>query len=84
MKDPNKPAATPIVSLDLEAYKLGKKFHGILDQFNKMDAYMKLANKHASCLRLKNQDYADVNAAVVKQSNGERELSNLRYRGVPV
>ena len=84
MKDPNKPKASPIVRLDLGAYKLSKKHQSQLEAFDKMDAYMKLAGKHAPCLRLKRVDYADINAAIKSQSNGERELSNLRYRGVPV
>lgn len=73
-----------IVSHNLTDYRLTKKHKALLEQWSKMNAYMRLANKTAPCVRLAISDYADIDAAVRNQSDGKRELSQVTYRGVPI
>lgn len=73
-----------IVSKDLSAYRLTKKHQGVLKRWDDMQAYLKLANKSSEVIRLNLADFADIDAAVRNQSDGKRDLSQCRYKGVPV
>lgn len=79
-----KPAPPVILSKNLSDYKLTKRHQGVLQAWEKMRAYMRLANKAPPCVRLTRADYADIDAAVRNQSDGKRDLSMVKYEGVPV
>lgn len=84
MSAKTKLAAPVVLSRSLTEYRLTKKHLAILQRWKDMRAYMKLANKEPSCVRLAPADYADIDAAVRNQSEGQRDLSMVRYEGVPV
>lgn len=84
MSKTDKPTAPVILSKSLTDYRLTKRHKGILEAWHKMRAYMKLANKSPTCIRLSRTDYADIDSAVRMQSDGKRDLTMIRYEGVPV
>lgn len=84
MTQQTKIAASAIISRDLSKYKLSRKQKGFITAWEKMNEYMKLANKSATSMRLGIADYNDLAAAVRNQSDGKRDLSELTYKGVPI
>ncbi|WP_426287495.1 hypothetical protein [Luteibacter sp. E-22] len=81
MKEPPRAAN---LSTTLSGFKLTKRHQGLLEAFDRMHEYMKLANKTPPCLRLKRSDFVDINAAVRAQSQGQRNLGQLTYRDLPI
>lgn len=79
-----KPAIAPNLSFELNGFQLTKKHQSLLEKFDKLQNYMRLANKEPPCLRLSRADFAEINAVVVKQSQGKRELGQLTYRNLPI
>lgn len=81
-----KAKAPPIVirSRNLGEYRLTKTHQAILQKWKDMRAYMRLAKKEPDCVRLNPAHYADIDAAVRAQSEGEFTLAMVRYEGVPV
>jgi hypothetical protein len=67
------------LSYNLIDYKLTHRHKSILKRFDDLCRYMRLANKMPPCMRLSRADYADINAAVVKQSDNQRSLGTVRY-----
>jgi hypothetical protein len=81
MKEPPRAAN---LSRTLTGFEIPKRFKNLLVQFDKMHAYMKLAKKAPPCVRLKRQDFNDLNAIVRAQSQGQRTLGQLTYRDLPI
>jgi hypothetical protein len=72
------------LSRTLLGFDLSKRHRDLLVQFDKLYDYMKLTNKTPPCVRLKRQDFNDINAAVRAQSQGQRNLGQLTYRDLPI
>ncbi|KAF1045631.1 hypothetical protein [Xylophilus sp.] len=81
MKEPPRAAN---LSHTLTGFELSKRYTDLLKKFDAMYDYMKLANKTPPCLRLKRADFVDLNALVRSQSQGQRTLGALTYRGLPI
>lgn len=81
MKEPPRAAN---LSDTLMGFEIPKRFKTLLAQFDKMYAYMALANKAPPCVRLKRQDFVDLNAIILGQSQKKRTLGQLTYRDLPI
>lgn len=79
-----KPAPPVILSKNLSDYKLTKRHQRVLQAWDEMRAYMKLAGKTPPCVRLTRADYAGINASVRNQSDNKRDLSMVTHKGVPI
>lgn len=67
------------LSYNLTDYKLTAGHKKLLRRFDDLCKYMRAANKTPPHMRLSRHDYADINASVTRQSDGQRSLQVVRY-----
>ena len=79
-----KPLIGSINSSNLMEYKLTKAQLKLLGFFDELESYQPLANKRPPHMRLKRADYSDLDASIRKQSDGQRSLGNVFYKGYSI
>lgn len=73
-----------ITSSRLIDYSLTKPQREILRKFDKLDAVFQSQKKRSPCVRLRHVDYVEIDNKVREQSGGQRRLSSLNYRDLPI
>ena len=73
-----------ITSFQLTDYKLSKTEKDLLAKFDKMIDFLKGTGRTIPLLRLDLKFFTAINTKVIKQSNGQRKLDDLRYGHYPI
>lgn len=71
-------------STELRHYHLPKGLAHVFDKADKYIETMKYAGKSPSRVTFDPTDYNKIAESIGKQTNGERALHEMTYRGVPV
>ncbi|GAA0696213.1 hypothetical protein ISN75_06740 [Dyella marensis] len=79
-----KPPIGFINSPNITEYQLTKPQLKLFGYFDELERYQALANKKPPHVRLKREDYNDLDASIRKQSDGQRTLAQVNYKGYAI